>query len=442
MTAGKRWVALMISAVTFAASFPPFGAWWLMPVAMGLFLVAVRGLAPKTAFVSGFGHGLLAYGLTLPWMWLIFGPMAALLWGILAAFHAVFALLAVTWCPSIPSRWQRAIWLALAWMALEYIRGEVFWLKFPWATVSLSRGPNILLPWFGVYATGLLLMLGLALVIECRQRWPGAALILVWYFLPLPQMPATSGPPLKVTAIQAEGAMPNRLLELSAASPAQKDFIVWPEYAFPGNLLAAKPDLTAIQSFLKERQSLLVIGAQTYAPTGSKWFNTALTLSADAILGQHVKNHTVHLFDDGTPGTTANPVSTPIGKIGTPICFDCDFQDIARRMAQEGAECFLVPSMDVASWGERQHLQHAELARIRAAENARWMVVASSSGRTQAIDPQGSVIGKLPLFEEGHLNAEIYRVEAQTFFTRYGWYFGPSLVLLAFLSAIPFGRAD
>lgn len=236
--------------------------------------------------------------------------------------------------------------------------------------------------------------------------------------------------------------MPDRLLKLSAQAPAQTDFLVWPEYAFAGNLLAAKQDLAAIQGRLKERQCILVVGTQTYAPRGSEWFNTALTLSSDAVLGQHIKNHTVHLFDDGTPGTTANIVSTPAGKIGTPICFDCDFQDVAQRMTLAGAECFLVPSMDVANWGERQHLQHAELARIRAAENARWMIVSSSSGRTQAIDPQGSVIGQLPLFEPGLLNAELYRVEPQTFFTRYGWRFGQIVILLALLTAVPSRRAD
>jgi apolipoprotein N-acyltransferase len=81
----------------------------------------------------------------------------------------------------------------------------------------------------------------------------------------------------------------------------------------------------------------------------------------------------------------------------------------------------MVPSMDAARWGVWQRLQHAELFRIRAAENARWMLVASSSGITQIIDPNGHVHASLPPLKDGVLTGVLQRSTKQTFYTRFGW---------------------
>jgi len=45
---------------------------------------------------------------------------------------------------------------------------------------------------------------------------------------------------------------------------------------------------------------------------------------------------------------------------------------------------------DLMSWGRVQHLHHELLVRIRALENDRWLLRATSSGRTEVIDPHGN----------------------------------------------------
>jgi apolipoprotein N-acyltransferase len=89
--------------------------------------------------------------------------------------------------------------------------------------------------------------------------------------------------------------------------------------------------------------------------------------------------------------------------------------------------------MDAASWTARQHLQHAELARHRAAENGRWFVVSSSSGLTQVIDPHGRRIAQLPLFDPGVLVAQVGKRSDLTFYTRLGWLIGPTCTVLSVL---------
>jgi hypothetical protein len=55
--------------------------------------------------------------------------------------------------------WQFAIFTALNWCGWEFIRAELFPLKFPWMTAGLAMGPNALLPWIGVYGVGLFVIL-------------------------------------------------------------------------------------------------------------------------------------------------------------------------------------------------------------------------------------------------------------------------------------------
>lgn len=165
---------------------------------------------------------------------------------------------------------------------------------------------------------------------------------------------------------------------------------------------------------------IIVFGTQT-SLGGSKWQNTALTVDGTRVLGEHGKHHTVHLFDDGESGTTMKAIDTPLGRMGTPVCFDCDFQDVVRHMTLDGAEFFAVPSMDAAHWGEKQHIQHAQLFRLRAAENRRPFVVAASSGVSQIISQYGSWSLRLPPMVEDVLNGRLTPEKELTFFTRWGW---------------------
>ena len=170
-------------------------------------------------------------------------------------------------------------------------------------------------------------------------------------------------------------------------------------------------------------------------------YNASITLDNGSQAGTHFKNKPVPLFNDGKKGTEAKSIKTSIGAIGTPICFDCDHESVIRRMVADGASVILAPSLDAESWSARQHDQHAELFRHRAAENARWIVVAASSGRTQIIDSYGNRAGTIPLMEPGFLTGEIALESGRTIYNRFGWLTGwVCLVLtgLALMMAIYF----
>jgi len=225
-------------------------------------------------------------------------------------------------------------------------------------------------------------------------------------------------------------------LKLSAEAPPATRLWVWPEYAYASDLTRNPKDYQTILDFLKSRPgAILVLGTHTWVGDEG-WHNTALTLDETGPIGRHFKNHPVHLFDDGIPSTEATAVNTPLGQIGTPVCFDCDFQGVIRRMTAAGAEFIVAPTMDAMSWTLPQHEQHARLFQIRAAEIRRWIAVAASSGVTQFIDPAGQVVTRLPLVKEAALFGLLHPRSDLTFYTRYGYWF-PWLTLLLTLLVIP-----
>ncbi len=91
---------------------------------------------------------------------------------------------------------------------------------------------------------------------------------------------------------------------------------------------------------------------------------------------------------------------------------------MARRAQDSGV--IMTVSNDTwfgASIGPHQHLQ---MARLRALENGRYVVRATSNGITAIIDSNGRIVERAPQFETTTLTGEFYAMEGLTPFTRLG----------------------
>jgi apolipoprotein N-acyltransferase len=425
-----------LAALCFVVAFPPIGWRICILPAVLMLLLSVHGLAMRPAFWLGFAHGMLAYGFALSWFWNIFGYAAIALYAILAFFVGLFAVgqsLAARrgWSP-----WTMALFIATSWTGIEFFRSELFVLDFPWMTPGVALGPNLLLPWIGVYGVSFLVVLPLAMMLDGRTYRVGGVgfmFILVVSLMPAGGWFDDNDKAVRFAALQFESVSFDVYRKATEALDPSINLVLWPEESVPYGVRANKADLAALRRLVEKPPRVLILGTQTRS-SALQWFNTALTLDATGVLGEHYKNHPVHLFDDGTPGKTVLPVKTPLGVIGTPICFDNDYQAVVRKMTLAGAEFFAVPSMDAESWGEKQHLQHAELFRLRACENARWMLVCPSSGMTQLIDPYGNRRDKLDPMKQGVVTGSLGKETRLTFFTRYGW-LTPWLLLSAAIVA-------
>ena len=414
-----------LSGAVYALAYPPLGWGWLVIPGMAGLLVALRGQQGTRARTLGFIHGMAVCAVGLSWMLHIFGGLVLSLWAVLAAFTVLFAEMQSRAGRRGIIGWRLVAFTALNWCGWEFIRAELFSLRFPWMTAGLAIGPNTLLPWIGVYGVSVLVVLAAALWVT--RKWVAAVAVCLALGLTValcrrcPQ-PGADGPlAVKIAGLQFEGVPLKEFLTGTRQLPAGIQHVVWPEYALPYDLQRDPRDWPQVQALCRERGITLTLGTQSRPGNGDVWRNIALTLDSTGVRGEHNKVHTVHFFDDGMAGTTALPVITDHGKVGTPVCFDCDYEGIVRRMTAAGAEMFVIPIMDAETWSARQHDQHAELFRIRACENGRWMFVCATSGVSQVIDPHGHVHARLAALTHGPLTGTLQRETQLTFYTRFGW---------------------
>ncbi len=111
---------------------------------------------------------------------------------------------------------------------------------------------------------------------------------------------------------------------------------------------------TALQNAAKENGVYLIGGSMPEAE-GDRIYNTSFIFDRDGNqIGRHRK---VHLFDidvEGgqhfhesdtfTPGDSYTVYDTEFGKMGTEICFDIRFQELARLTALAGAQIIFIPA--------------------------------------------------------------------------------------------------
>lgn len=422
-TFALRLALAVASGGLYSLAYPPLGWGWLVFPALAVLLVALNGLTGSRARAVGFLHGLAAFGIGLSWLYELFGSLAVVLWFVLAFFPAMFAQMQGLAVARGVTGWKLALFTAINWGGWEFIRAELFPLKFPWMSAGLALGPNRLLPWIGVYGAGVVVILLVALVVA--RQWktaPLVAALLAGSLLAIPKHPVPEGAgSILVAGIQKESVSLHEFLEATRGLPADIPYVVWPEYAVPYDIRADREDWGKVLELCRERGITLTFGTQRHQSDGQGWRNIALTVDPSGVRGEHNKVHPVHFFNDGTAGSSALPVETDHGKIGTPVCFDCDYEGVVRRMTAAGAEAFIVPIMDAEAWTARQHDQHAELFRIRACENGRWMFVCATSGVSQVIDPSGQLHGRLGAMTSGILTGSLQRETHLTFYTRFGW---------------------
>lgn len=147
-----------------------------------------------------------------------------------------------------------------------------------------------------------------------------------------------------------------------------------------------------------------------------KLLNRALYINADGAIVDAATYDKLHVFDYGSlkesntvqPGPTLTaPFDSPVGRIGSLICFDVRFPETAIALAQPGkssrwfnrpAQILTYPSAFTIRTGEA----HWEtLLRARAIETESWVVAAAqvgqhnekraSYGRSIVVDPWGTV---------------------------------------------------
>jgi apolipoprotein N-acyltransferase len=121
---------------------------------------------------------------------------------------------------------------------------------------------------------------------------------------------------------------------------------------------------------------------------------------------------------------------------GAFICYEAVFADEVRHFAKNGAQVFVNISDDGWYGDTSAPWQHFNMARMRAIENRRWLVRATNSGVTAAVDPYGRVTQSAPRHVRTSLAVGYGYRDDVTFYSRHGDVFAIICAIIATVATI------
>jgi apolipoprotein N-acyltransferase len=377
--------------ITFSTSNGAAAIW----IALPCLCVLGRVDTDRQALYGGTVVGMLMYAPPLLFFWSIFGPMTIALWLIIGSSTGLFLLLLRNVHRRLGPDWAMAL-TPMLWTGVEYFRSEIWWLKFAWLLPgqAVAFVPGVRLAAMGVYGLGFVMVLVSAMLVSPR-RWfrvaGGAFTIILTVLMYVPALPPTpAGGPLHVAGVQLESGGIDHAVEaldrLASAHP-ETQILVLSEYTFDGAVPQSARDVVQ-----KYHRYLVAGGVRRL--DDKTFYDTAFVVGPD---GQDVfeqaKSVPVQFMDDGLPATKRQVWNSPWGPIGIAICYDMGYAGVMDDFVRAGARGLIVPTMDLANWGEfeRRNL-HGRLAPIRAAEYGIPVFGVWSSGVSQLTDCYGRVI--------------------------------------------------
>jgi apolipoprotein N-acyltransferase len=458
----------IFSAVLLILIFPRYNLTWLAPVALTPILIAcAREHSWKRRFLQGWASGFVFWFGVCTWIQFVLevhGGMGRwggwgtfILFAILKGLHmAVFAALAGFVMP----RWWAIPASAALWTGLERTHGPFgfAWLDLGNAGIDMPALMR-LAPITGVYGLSFVFaMTACAVALIALRRRPRrelAWLLLLPLLYALPA-PAKTPPTRKALVVQPNV---NTELEWTTAILAQEeeqlallsrtrdaDMVIWPE--MPAPFYLTNPGFLHYAAGIAH--TYFLFGAVGKNNSGAP-LNSAMMLDPEGRpldeydkiklvpFGEFVPdvfswvNKVTKEAGDFAPGTRVVVFPNHVGAF---ICYESAFPDLVREFARNGAEVFVNLSNDGYFGASAAHEQHLLLVRMRAAENARWIIRATNDGITATVDPAGRVAERLPSFTQLSATMHYGTSTNQTPYTRHGDWFAWSCLAIGVLSCI------
>jgi apolipoprotein N-acyltransferase len=406
---------------------------------------------------------------------------------IMAIHHGVFGSLVVLMARRSSLGNRRPLFMApFFWVAMEFVRDRV--IGVPWQPLGGAQVDNIpfarISEITGVYGLSFAVMLvncafAAALLLYGRRRLnllisaAAAAIALQMGVFAKPAPFHTSKEAVLVQAnipvLDASRWTPqffdNTIAELArlsvdaAGKRAGNDpgLIVWPEA--PAPFYVGEPKLQHwLAAIAQDTNSFIVVGSTAEAPSSglqghSAIFNSALVVDpAGRAIGRYDKIHLVPFGEyvpmqrwlffaskltrevgDFARGTERKAFDLNGVKAGVFICYESIFPDEVRQFTANGAQV-LINISDDAWYGETgAPFQHMQMARMRAVENHRWILLATNNGVTASIDPFGRIVRKAERNVRTALIAPYSPQTEVTFYSRFGDVFAWICVVISIL---------
>lgn len=446
MPSGVAAAVSVLAGLLLDVAFPDIGWWPAAFLGVALGLAALVGRRPVAAFGLGLLFGTAFYVAHVAWVGRFLGPLPWLglagLQALLFAAGAVPISLVFAWSARVlPGRWSQLTIVPLlvggTWTLREVVVGMWPYGGFPWARLGMSQAGGPLaetVSWLGV--TGLSFMM--AAICAAGLQWLRAGragnlwgqlipLALVGALAVVPQSLTTPAGELTVGWAQGDGpagyfdaAAPGSMLAAQSAASAplfgrSMDVLVWPEGGVDSDPLNNRATAEVLDGLVQKAGAPLLLNAAT--ARDGKTFNTSLLWTADEspiqlfdkahpvpfgeyvpdrwLYGLFVPELTGLIQREYTPGSSPPFMRLDDVGIGLAICFDVIFDDVIWAGARQGAQVYLLQSNNGDFRGTDENLQQAAFARMRAIETGRAVINVSTTGTSQAIAPDGTVLDVL-----------------------------------------------
>ena len=484
-----RLLASSAGGLALFLSFQPRPFWWLAPIGLAVLWWVLRGVRARSACGYGFVAGL---SMMLPLLWwtgeyvgLIAAVPLAVVQGSLVALSAVGIALV--------SRLRGAVvWGALMWVAGEALRSAVPFGGFPWADLAYSQleGPVV---WLAALGGTPLVGFAVALV-----GFAGGELLVGWAWRSSPRSPRVAAlwAPVVVTAVAGIGAwapttapsnvpsvriavvqgnVPRPGLDFNAERRAvldnhvrqslalardirsglvpKPDVVIWPENASDIDPYANRDAFAAINKAVQAVGVPVAVGAVVGGDSSGPRNTMILWDPVRGPVDEYTKRRLqpfgetmpmrsfFRLFTEkvdraGRMVPGEDPTVFAIGqlRLGVAMCYEVIFDDVVRESVLNGANLLAVPSNNATFGFSDMTYQQLAIDRFRAIEHGRSVVVATTSGVSAVIRPDGVVAAQTGLFEPGVLVESVPLRSSFTVADRLGAWPERGAVGLAWLS--------
>ncbi len=464
------------SGALLVLAFPPYRLWWLAPAAVAALAVAVRGQRARRGAWLGALHGLVFFTWLLHWTGIYVGPFP---WLLLAAFEATYlallgAGLAATSRLADRTRWIWPLLVGVGWVAQEALRSRWPFGGFPWGRLAFALDDAPLLGLAGVggaplVSFGAALAGGLlaAAVRQLRRRdaWPaavvfvGTASLVVFAGLAIPLDPP-QGRSVRVAVIQ--GNVPRLGLDFNAQRRAvldnhvqttidlarrveagtveRPDLVVWPENSSDIDPLRNADAGAQIDRAAQAIGVPILVGAVLDGPGR---FITNAGVVWDPVTGpgaRYAKRHPVPFAEyvpfrpfaravtdkvdlvrrDFYAGDPVGVLDLGPARVGDVICFEVAYDGLVTDTVAAGAQLLVVQTNNATFGRSAESAQQLAMVRLRAVEHGRWALMASTSGVSASVAPDGRILDETALFTRDAFVRAITLGEHRTLASRLG----------------------
>ena len=482
------------------AAFPPVGVWPLAFVSPALLVVALSGRSLRGAFTVGLVFGtalfvpLLAWVMNLAWFaWIALAIASAVIFAVFAIAQRLllnlrcWPLAVAGWWVAAEAFRDRWPWGGFPWGRLAMSQAGL--PTQGWAAIGGPPLLTFIVALVGVALGWLLLNLlsperrsNRRLIVGPAAAFVGmAGLACLPAALPLDPVPARAGTAV-VAAIQGDVPRARSLAaqlnditvtlnhvtatdklaaKVAAGTLPKPDLVIWPENSTDIDPTEYPPIYQQIASAATAIGRPILVGAVLQNPlrnAGVLWLPgkgpTTVYVKRQLVpFGEYIPFRS--LISKITSLTQLQPndfvpghetVVFNVGKIrlGDVICYEVAFDDLVRSEVNAGANLLSVQSNDAtferdALAGESgETSQQLAMARIRAVEFDRAVIVASTTGYSAIIAPDGHLISRSDIWQQAELEARVPLLSYTTLADRVGAW--PEWVIVA-LTALALGLA-